>query len=597
VEPFSPEYTDLASLLSAAVAQRSSAPFLGRKRGGRWEWVTFGDFDRQVASARALLAGLGVTRRDRVAVISNNRLEWAACAFASWTLGAVYVPMYEMQLERDWHYILRDCGAKVCFVSTDAVFERIAARRADLPALEHLVGFDRAPTDAERSFAALVERAHGKPVAAAAIAGADDAVFIYTSGTTGNPKGVRLSHANVVSNVCATKSLLPPLAEDRGMCILPWAHIGGTAELLTLVCNRQAAGICEGPDKIAENLAELKPTFLITVPRVWHRFHDAVEKAMSARPKALQRVFRRAMRAATARRLGQPLSPRDRIAIALAERMIYPKIRERLGGRMRFAVVGAAALSVDVAHFIENLGIRVHEAYGMTEASPIVTAMRPDDVKLGSVGRVIPGVRIEIDHDVDGGDAEQGEIIVHGHGVMQGYHGLPDETARVLRSDGGLRTGDIGRVDGEGFLYITGRVREVYKLENGKFVAPVPIEDKICLSPYIAQAMVHGLNRPHNVAVIVVDKATLAPWCEENGVAASEMLVHPKVKALLAEEIARETRGVKSYERVVDFVVTADEFSTDNDMLTPTLKLKRRNVLARHDRSLAGLYAAGAGSS
>jgi long-chain acyl-CoA synthetase len=595
VEPFTPEHVNLTSLLSAAVRHGAAAQFLGSNRSGRWEWVTFGDFDRQVGSARAMLAGFGVARGDRVAVIANNRLEWAVCAYAAWTLGAVFVPMYEVQLERDWQYILRDCAAKVCFVSTDALLDRISAMGKDLPALKYVVGFDRSPTEPDRSFAALMERAHGKPVAAAAIAGTDDAVLIYTSGTTGHPKGVRLSHGNVVSNVCATQSLLP-LGVERGLCILPWAHIGGLAELLALVCNRQAAGICEGPDKIVGNLAQVQPTFLVAVPRVWHRFHDAVEKSMLARPIAVQRLFRRAMRAGTARRLGQPLSAMDRLALALAERIIYPKIRERLGGRMRFTVVGAAALSIDVAHFIENIGIRVHEAYGMTEASPIVTLMRQEDAKLGSVGRVIPGVRIEIDHDVEGGDAEQGEIVVYGQGVMQGYHGLPDETARVLRHDGGLRTGDLGRVDRDGFLYVTGRVREVYKLENGKFVAPVPLEEKISLSPYVAQAMVHGLNRPHNVAVIVVDKSVLLPWCEKNGIAAAEMLTHPRVRALLAEEIGRATRDAKSYERVVDFVATSEEFSTENDMLTPTLKLKRRNVLARHEPSLAALFAKGTAS-
>jgi long-chain acyl-CoA synthetase len=281
------------------------------------------------------------------------------------------------------------------------------------------------------------------------------------------------------------------------------------------------------------------------------------------------------------------------MAIALAERVLYPKIKERLGGRLRFTTVGAAALSIDVAHFIENLGIHVHEVYGMTEASPVVTVMRPGDEerKLGSVGRAIPGVRIVIDHDVEGGDAQQGEIIVYGHGVMKGYYGLPEETARAVQADGGLRTGDLGRIDGEGFLYITGRVKEVYKLENGKFVAPVPLEEKMCLSPYVAQAMVYGLNRPHNVAVVVVDKQVLAPWCEKSGVPAGEMLTHERVQSLISDEIARETSEAKGYERVEKFVLTDEEFSTANDMLTPTLKLKRRNVLARHQAALDALYA------
>jgi long-chain acyl-CoA synthetase len=595
METFVPDIVDLASLLDAAVKDGASRPFLGQKRGGRWEWTTYGEFARRVATARAALSGLGVARGDRVAVIANNRIEWAVCGYAAWTLGAVYVPMYEVQMEKDWLYILRDCAAKACFVSSDAIFDKISAMKKDLPALTHVVGFDRAPTDPTGSWSALIERARGKEVPKARIEGSDEAVFIYTSGTTGNPKGVRLTHANVTSNVCATRGIIPRMESDRGMCILPWAHAGGLAELTTLVCNGGSAGICEGVDKIVDNLGEIQPTWLVAVPRIWHRFHDAVQKGMATRPKPLQRVFRRAMRAGTARRKGEALTPKDRIAIAVAERLLYPKIRARLGGRLRFTTVGAAALSIDVAHFIENLGIRVHEVYGMTEASPVVTVMREGDgaTKLGSVGRVIPGVRVEIDHDVEGGDAEQGEIVVYGHGVMLGYYGLPEETAKSIQADGGLRTGDLGRVDGEGFLYVTGRVKEVYKLENGKFVAPVPLEEKICLSPFIAQAMVYGLNKPHNVAVVVADKATLVPWCESRGVPTGDveaMLADPRVKALFAAEIARQAREAKGYERIVEFVLTIEEFATTNDMLTPTLKLKRRNVMARHGERLLALY-------
>ncbi len=590
--PFIAEHTDLGSLLDAAVATAAARPFLGHKRAGRWSWTTFGEFGAAVAHARAVFASLGVKHGDRVAVIAGNRLEWAVCGYAVWTLGAVFVPMYEVQLEKDWRFILRDSGAKVCLVSTDAIFDKITALKADLPELERVIGFDRAPTDGDGSFVAHVERARGTQAPRAQIAGTDEAVFIYTSGTTGDPKGVRLSHASVTANACATRGLVPGRPDDRGMCILPWAHAGGLAELNALVCDGRPAGICEGPDKIVENLGELQPTWLVAVPRIWHRFHDAVHQAMAQRPSLIQRVFRRALRAGTARRKGEPITLKDRIALLVAERALYPKIRQRLGGRLRLTTVGAAALSIDVAHFIENLGIRVIEVYGMTEASPVVTAMRAEDsaAKLGSVGRVIPGVRIEIDHGVEGGDAAQGEVIVFGHGVMLGYYRLPQETAKSIRSDGGLRTGDLGRVDADGFLYITGRVKEVYKLENGKFVAPVPLEEKICLSPYIAQAMVYGLNRPKNVALLVVDKTMLAPWCASHGVPAGEMLTHGQVKSLVADELARTTGELKGYERVADFVLTDEEFSTANDLLTPTLKLKRRNVMAKYGDALIALY-------
>jgi long-chain acyl-CoA synthetase len=593
MEPFQPKLRDLGSLLASAASRFAREPFLGEKRAGAWRWVTFGDFAARVKAVRAALAGLGVTRGDRVAVISSNRVEWAECAYATWTLGAIYVPMYEVQLEKDWRYILGDCAAKVCLVSTDAIFAKVSAMRDALPALEHVVCFERREGDA--SYAQLVGRAERerRDVAATALGPGDEAVFIYTSGTTGNPKGVRLSHGSLTANICASEGLVEIGPGDRGLCILPWAHVGGLAELNALVLHGVSAGLCEGVDKIAENLTEVRPTWLVAVPRIWHKFHDAVQKNVAQQKRIIRRVFDRAMNAGRRRREGRPLGLKDRVALVLAERVLYPKIRARLGGRLRATTVGAAALSIDVAHFLENLGIPVLEVYGQTECSPLVTAMRPGDGRLGSVGRALPGLTIKLDHEAPGGDGENGEIVVYGHCLMLGYHGLPEETARTRTDDGGLRTGDLGRIDRDGFLYITGRVKEVYKLDNGKFVAPVPLEEKICLSPYIAQAMLVGINRSHNVALLVADRAALVPWCRERGVACDDeaaMLREPRVRALFTDEIARQTQGMKEYERVADFVLTMEEMTTVNDMLTPTLKVKRRNVLARYGAALDALY-------
>ncbi|HZS38667.1 MAG TPA: long-chain fatty acid--CoA ligase [Polyangia bacterium] len=591
VETFNPKYTDLGSMLAATAARWAEEPFLGEKRDGAWRWVTFGEFHSRVKRARAALAGLGVAKGDRVAVISNNRIEWAECAYAAWTLGATYVPMYEVQLEADWRHILADCGARVCLVSTDAILAKVSAMRDSLPALERIVGFDR--PDGDDSYRALCAAAGGGGRDAVTLSGGDDAVFIYTSGTTGKPKGVRLSHQSLTANICATEGMVSIGPGDRGLCILPWAHVGGLAELNTLVLYGVSAGLCQGFDKLAENLVEVKPTWLIAVPRIWHKFHDAVQKSVAQQKPIIQRIFRRAMSAGRLRRERGRLTLKDRVALAVAERVLYPKIRARLGGRLRLTTVGAAALSIDVAHFIENLGIPVLEVYGQTECSPLVTGMRPGDGRLGSVGRPLPGVTVKLDHDAPGGDAENGEIIVYGHCVMLGYHRLPEESARVFTSDGGLRTGDLGRLDGDGFLYITGRVKEVYKLDNGKFVAPVPIEEKIALSPYVAQAMVVGLNRPHNVALIVVDRAALLGWCAQQGLACGDdasLLRDARVRRLFADELARLTESMKGYERVGGFVLTTEEMTTANDLLTPTLKVKRRNVLAKYGDQLEALY-------
>ena len=587
---FSPEFEDLASMLKAAAERHGHRPLFGEKRGGSWRWMTYREFDGKVARFRGALRSLGVGPGDWVAVISNNRSEWAVGGYACFTSGVVYVPMYEMQLEKDWRYILRDSEARVCLVASSAIHDKVTAMRPDLPRLERILSFEA--KDGDASFSSLLEGSAPSPAAAAKPS--DPAIFIYTSGTTGNPKGVRLTHANLACNVSALRGVAPFSADERAMSILPWAHVGGLCELNVTILLGNAIGLCEGVDKIAENLLELRPTWLGAVPRIWHKFHDAAEKNIAAQPRALQRIYRRAMRAGTKRRQGGRLSLKDHVALAVAERVIYPKIRARLGGNIRYAVSGAAALARDALEFIENIGIPLREVYGMTEASAIATAMGMEDTrKLGSVGRPLPGVRIEIDRDVEGADGENGEILIYGHGVMAGYHGLPEESARALLPDGGLRTGDLGRLDEGGFLYITGRVKELYKLENGKFVAPVPIEERLCRSPLIAQAFVYGLNRPHNVALLVCDKTALTAWCEKNGSRAKapeDSLADARVRELYAKEVERESQGLKGYERIAGLALTFEEFTTQNDQLTPTLKLKRRNVLARHEKALFALY-------
>jgi long-chain acyl-CoA synthetase len=254
-------------------------------------------------------------------------------------------------------------------------------------------------------------------------------------------------------------------------------------------------------------------------------------------------------------------------------------------------VSGSAALSKEVAEFVDNLGITVYEGYGMTECSGVATANTPGARKVGSVGKAIPGMEITLDHDSPGADAEQGEIVIRGEGVMKEYYGKPGETQEAVKH-GALRSGDLGKFDQEGYLYITGRVKELYKLENGKYVAPAPLEEKLQLSPFIAQALVHGADRPYNVALIVPDLAAVKGWASEQGLPADgpELLKNEKVKALIGKELERWSEDWKGYERVKKFELLAEEFTTANDMLTPSLKLKRRNALKRYEPNIQALY-------
>jgi long-chain acyl-CoA synthetase len=584
---YTPRYTSLVAILSQSVAKYGDKPALGSRKSHGWEWTSFRQLGEMVDHVRSGLAALGAEPGDRIAVIANNRLEWAVCAYACYTRGVSYVPMYEAQLEKEQHYILRDSGAKICLVANDALDKRIRGLQADLPDLQHVISFEG------EAYRSLLATGKAKPVAPTQTNDRDVATIIYTSGTTGNPKGVRLTHFNLAANVCALLETAPVREGDRSLSFLPWAHVfGGTVELNCLLGVGGQIAICDNTDKLLAYLPEVKPTMLFAVPRIWNRIYDGVQKQVAGRPKIVQRIFHTALHAKNKLRNGESLGLRERVALAVAQKVIFSKIVARFGGQLRFAFSGAAALSPEVAQFIDNLGIQVYEGYGMTESSGGTTGNVPGATRIGSVGKPFPGVEVRIDKTAPGSTAEDGEIVIYGTGVMAGYHNLPDVTAQTLTPDGGLRSGDLGRLDNDGFLYITGRVKELYKLANGRYVAPAPLEEKLQLSPFILQAVVYGDNQPHNVALIIPDMTSLKAWAENQGMSsdAKAILSDNRTHELLRKEIESCSRDFKGFESVVKFVLSAEELTTANGMLTPTLKLKRRNVLAKYEPQLKALY-------
>jgi long-chain acyl-CoA synthetase len=588
----SPRFPNLVDMLETSCSTYPNQPLLGARKAEGWHWITFREFEERVARCRAALADLGVRPGDRVAVISGNRVEWAIAAHATYSLGAVYVPMYEVQQDKDWAYILCDSGATVCFVSTAAIRSRVEALETTCPRVRALITFDDAPSGL--TFASLM-RAETDPVPALRDLAPDAlACLIYTSGTTGNPKGVALSHGNLASNVSAILEMTPLRAGERSLAFLPWAHVyGGCLEFHTMLATGGALAVCEDPTKLGEQLLEVRPTLLFAVPRIWNRMYDGITKLMSTKPKVVQDLFRRGMQAASKEKGGRALELGERITLALARKIIFKQIVARFGGELRFAFSGAASLSYDVAEFIDNLGIEVYEGYGMTECSGVITSNRPGERRIGSVGKPAPGVTVKLVPSSHDTQRDEGEIIVYGPGLMAGYHRLPAETHDTITPDGGLRTGDLGRFDNDGFLYITGRVKELFKLSNGKYVAPVPIEERLQLSPYIAQCVVYGEDQPHLVALIVIDPESLLPWAKAHGIAGGiqEVVVNERTHALIRDEVERLTGDAKGYERVRDFVLEASPLTTDSGLLTPTLKVKRRNVMRVYGDRLRALYA------
>ncbi len=583
---------DLVSSLETSVRVHGARPLFGVRQTDGWHWTTYADFARTVDAFRAALAGRGVGPGDRIAIISRNRVEWAVGAYAAFGLGAAVVPMYEAQHPADWRHILADSGAKVCLVADAPLAARV--RDLGVPNVEMIIPFDAAP-DEPLAFARLVADGARAPRPAEAPEPSAIAELIYTSGTTGVPKGVLLTHANIVSNVTAALEVVPLHHETRTLSFLPWAHVFGGDELHGVIQIGASTAICDAIDHLGEQLMEVRPTALFAVPRVWNKIYQDVHARIDRSSRLLRAVFEAGRRASGKARRHEHLTAAERVELRVAKRLVFAKVRARFGGRLVYAVSAAATLSPEVAEFIDDLGIIVLEAYGLTESSACATMNPPSDRRFGSVGRAIPGVRIGIDRSAPGSGPGTGEIVIYGHGVMAGYHALPEETAKVLTADGGLRTGDLGRVDDDGYLYVTGRLKDLYKLENGKYVAPAPLEEQLGLSSLIAQSFVFGADRAHNVALIVPSAAALRERAQREGIESTslEALVSlPAVRALYAREIADLSAEFKGYERIRAFALLTEEFTTDNGLLTPTLKVKRRAVAERYRARLEALYAA-----
>jgi len=572
----------LVDLLEGSRARFGGRPLFATKArdgdAGRWQETTYEGFGALVDRLRAGLSTLGVGAGDRVGIISANRVEWAVAAYATYGLGAAFVPMYESQLEKDWAHIVRDSGMKVLFVSSPAVRDKVAPLVSAIPTFEQLVPlWDEG---AVATFNSLL--AARPPVPAVHPAGSDVAALLYTSGTTGEPKGVVLTHGNVVSNALTLRELVlaTETAEDhRSLSFLPWAHaFGHTAELHMLLASGASMAIAESVEKIVDDIKDVRPTVLFAVPRVFNKIYAGVQRLMALERAPIRWLFRRGLAAAQKRTRHRALGLGERLVLFLADKLIFTEVRARFGGRLKFAISGAASLAREVAELIDAIGIAVYEGYGLTETSPIVAANVPGHRKMGSVGRVLPGVRVAIDGALTG-DPRQGEIVVYGPNVMRGYHRRDDETRAVLSADGGLKTGDVGYLDDDGYLFITGRFKEQYKLANGKYVVPSLLEDRLKLSPLIANIMIYGDNKPYNVALVV-------PSGEGLGDAREPEMIRKK----LEDEIARLSEEFKRYERVRSILVTTEDFTQASGMLTPSLKLRRHNILRRWRGELDRLY-------
>lgn len=582
--------------------ERSQERFADRKwlgtkdAEGQYQWITYREGDERVTHLRGGLASLGVGAGDTVAIIAGNRVEWALCCYATYGLGARFVPMYEQELLQIWKYIISDSGTKVLFVSTQEIRDRIQGWIGEIEALEHVVLIDG---EGEGTLAGLEQIGRDAPVDAKHPAPTDIAGLIYTSGTTGEPKGVLLSHGNLTNNVIGgLKAFTLFGADDRSLSFLPWAHAyGQIAELHGVMLIGASTGFAESPKTIVDDLALVQPTMLFAVPRVFNKVYARVQQKIEDTGGFGKILFEMGVAAGKrknelAREGGS--SWWTNLKLSIADRVVFSKIRQLFGGRMKFSFSSSAALSPDIIEFFWIIGIPIYEGWGMTELSPLATICTPEAVKFGSAGKAIENVRLVIDEaTLDSGGAG-GELIVYGPNVMQGYHNKPEATAETLTADGGLRTGDRAKIDDEGFLFITGRIKEQYKLENGKFVYPASMEEEMKLLGNVEQAMIFGLNKPYNVSLVVPDFLALSKWAAAEGLPSEpeKLVAEARVQELLAGEIAAQLKGkYGGYEIPRKFHFIAEAFTPENGLLTPTQKLKRIKVLERYQDDIDAMYA------
>lgn len=578
----------LVESLETSRVKFAKNPIFATKVQGQYQWIDYETFASQVDQVRAGMAKLGIAKGDKVAIIARNSVEWAVTAYATYSLGGIFVPMYENQKPTEWKYIIQDSGAKLVFSWDDAIHSQVVPMINEVDQLKYAINLTG--TSGSDTLKSLAAAGAETPVAPVLPESTDLMGLIYTSGTTGNPKGVKLSHGNILSNCEASAEMFDFTPGDVTLSFLPWAHIfGQVGELHMLIYLGYATAFAESVQTITDNLAEIKPTIIIAVPRIFNRIYDGVNKKMKAKGGVIAGLFYKGLQLQQKVKDGASLGLKDSIILTLAQKIVFKKVKSAFGGRLRYAISGAAALDPKIAQFIDNLGIVVFEGYGLSETSPMISANRNGAQKIGSVGKVIPGVRVEIDKSVASGASDEGEIIAYGPNIMQGYHNLPDETKKVLTEDGGFRTGDLGRLDANGYLHITGRIKEQYKLENGKYVVPSPLEESLKLSPYIENAYIYGENRPFNVCLIGVNMEAVSAYGAKHKVE-GDLLTSPKIKTLFQEQLNKYKGAFKEYEVPQNFALIADEWTPDNGFLTPSLKVKRREVYSAYEDRLLGLY-------
>lgn len=590
----------LAEIFYNSVDQYQKADHLKVKKGGAWTPISSDEFRTAVEETAAGFESLGLKSTDRLGILGENRPEWAYTDLATLCSRATVVTIYPSLPANQILYILKDSGVRIVVASNQAQAEKVLAVKAEAPELQHVVVMDDAAVFGTQTLSSVREvgrraLALDKDLIrrrAATVRPDDLATLIYTSGTTGDPKGVMLTHANIGSNVatCAREifSLLGP--DDAVLSFLPLCHVfermGGQFVMLK---RGVTIAYAESIESVAQNLLEIQPTILVSVPRIYEKVMGKVRDKVAAAPPARQKLFAFAERTGRAvfdaRQAGESVSPWLALKYKIADALVLRTVRAGLGGRIRIAVSGGAALPKEIGLFFGSMGLTILEGYGLTETSPVISVNTPKNNRTGSVGKPIDGVEVRI--------AGDGEILTRGPHVMQGYFNKPEATAEVIDHQGYFHTGDIGRIDEDGYLYITDRKKDLIVTSAGKNIAPQPIENLMKAHPLIQELVMVGNARNYPTALVVPKFENLTRLAEQEGItniSRAELIANPRVIELMEQAIASLSGELAQYEKIKRITLIPHEFSIDAGELTPTLKVKRRVVEARYKDLIDRMY-------
>jgi long-chain acyl-CoA synthetase len=589
----------LARMFWARVDRSSTKPAQQFKHGGAWTTLSWDELGTAVREVALGLLALGRQKDDAVGILSASRAEWVQTDFGTFSAGCRSIPIYPSYPPDLVRYIVNDAEIRTLIVEDAAQLAKVIEIRRDMPDLEQVVvmqGYEgkdpwvltwealrRLGRDSEDTFKAeLAGRvADARPE--------DIATIVYTSGTTGPPKGVVQTNGNHMAMLRSSEQTLRLAEGDVHLLFLPLAHSFGRLEAFAGIYRGLTTAFAESIDKLAQNLPEVRPHFICSVPRIFEKVYGGVMTRAEASSPLRKRIFHWAVgvgkRVSQLKQARRPVPGPLALAYRLADKLVFSKLKAALGGRLRFAVSGGAPLAKEIAEFFHAAGILILEGYGLTETCPALTFNREDNFKFGSVGQAQPGVELRI--------APDGEILGRGPNIASGYFRKPEATSEVFLADGWFATGDIGTIDADGFLYITDRKKDLIVTAGGINIAPQNIENLLKGDPFISQAVVHGDRRPYPVVLITLNPDELAKFAREQGILVTDgtaLAKHPKVIERVSRIIEARNAELQSYAKIKKFAILPEDFTIENGQLTPTLKVKRKIITEAHQALLDSLY-------